>query len=53
LQAVLPCDEADRYLPARRQPSTKAPMEDLLKRACSAGLGVFLATQSPGDFDYK
>ena len=28
-------------------------MEDLLKRARSAGVGVFLATQSPGDFDYK
>jgi hypothetical protein len=28
-------------------------MEDLLKRARSAGVGVFLATQNPGDFDYK
>ena len=28
-------------------------MEDLLKRARSAGLGLLLATQSPGDFDYK
>ncbi len=53
LQAVLLCDEADLYLPARRQPATKEPMEDLLKRARSAGLGLFLATQSPGDFDYK
>jgi Helicase HerA, central domain len=53
LQAVLLCDEADLYLPAQRQPPTKAPMEDLLKRARAAGLGLFLATQSPGDFDYK
>ena len=53
LQAVLLCDEADLYLPAQRQPATKEPMEDLLKRARSAGLGLFLATQSPGDFDYK
>jgi hypothetical protein len=53
LQAVVLFDEADLYLPALRQPATKAPMEDLLKRARSAGLGVFLATQSPGDFDYK
>jgi len=53
LQAVLMFDEADLYLPATRQPPTKAPMEDLLKRARSAGIGVFLATQSPGDFDYK
>jgi hypothetical protein len=28
-------------------------MLDLLKRARSAGLGVFLATQSPGDLDYR
>ena len=54
LQAVFLFDEADVYLPAgTKQPATKAPMEDLLKRARSAGVGVFLATQSPGDFDYK
>jgi hypothetical protein len=53
LQAVFLFDEADVYLPAVRQPATKRPMEDLLKRARSAGLGVFLATQSPGDLDYK
>ena len=54
LQAVFLFDEADLYLPAgTKQPATKAPMEDLLKRARSAGVGVFLATQSPGDFDYK
>jgi hypothetical protein len=53
LQAVFLFDEADVYLPATRQPATKAPMEDLLKRARSAGVGVFLATQSPGDLDYK
>jgi DNA helicase HerA-like ATPase len=28
-------------------------MEGLLRRARSAGVGIFLATQSPGDFDYK
>jgi hypothetical protein len=28
-------------------------MLDLLKRARSAGIGVFLATQSPGDLDYR
>ena len=54
LQAVFLFDEADVYLPAgTKQPATKAPMEDLLKRARSAGVGVFLATQSPGDLDYK
>lgn len=53
LQAVFLFDEADKYLPATSKPATKAPMEDLLKRARSAGVGVFLATQSPGDLDYK
>lgn len=53
LQGVLFFDEADVYLPAQRKPSTKGPMEDLLKRARSAGLGILLATQSPGDLDYK
>lgn len=53
LQAVLMFDEADLYLPANRQPATKAPLENLLRRARSAGLGLFLATQNPGDMDYK
>jgi hypothetical protein len=53
LQAVLMMDEADLYLPAVRQPPSKEPMENLLRRARSAGLGILLATQSPGDFDYR
>ncbi|XXY45979.1 helicase HerA-like domain-containing protein [Sorangium sp. So ce269] len=53
LQAVVMFDEADMYLPALRQPATKAPMENLLKRSRSAGLGIMLATQSPGDLDYR
>ena len=53
LQAVVLFDEADLYLPATSKPATKEPMESLLKRARAAGLGVMLATQSPGDFDYK
>jgi hypothetical protein len=53
LQAVFLFDEADKYLPAVRQPASKGPMEGLLKRARSAGVGVFLATQSPGDLDYR
>jgi energy-coupling factor transporter ATP-binding protein EcfA2 len=53
LQAVLLVDEADLYLPALRQPATKGPMESLLKRGRSAGIGVLLATQSPGDLDYR
>lgn len=53
LQAVLLFDEADVYLPATSQPATKQPMENLLRRARSAGVGVMLATQSPGDLDYR
>jgi DNA helicase HerA-like ATPase len=53
LQAVFLFDEADQYLPAVGKPATKGPMESLLKRARSAGIGIFLATQNPGDFDYK
>ena len=53
LQAVVMFDEADLYLPAQSKPATKEPMENLLKRARSAGIGVLLATQSPGDLDYK
>jgi GTPase SAR1 family protein len=53
LRAVLFLDEADLYLPAQSKPATKEPMQDLLKRARSAGLGVLLATQSPGDLDYR
>ena len=53
LQAVVLFDEADLYLPAVGKPATKEPMENLLRRGRSAGLGVLLASQSPGDFDYK
>ncbi len=53
LQAVVFLDEADLYLPATSKPATKDPMLDLLKRGRSAGLGVMLGTQNPGDFDYK
>lgn len=53
LQAVMLFDEADIYLPATRKPATKEPMQDLLRRARSAGVGIFLATQSPGDLDYR
>lgn len=53
LQLALFVDEADIYLPAQSKPATKEPMQDLLKRARSAGVAVLLATQSPGDLDYK
>jgi hypothetical protein len=53
LQAVGFFDEADLYLPATSSPATKEPMMDLLRRARSKGFGVLLASQNPGDFDYK
>jgi hypothetical protein len=53
LQSLLFLDEADLYMPATSKPATKEPLQDLLKRARSGGLGVMLATQSPGDLDYK
>jgi hypothetical protein len=53
LRAVAFFDEADTYIPATSSPPTKEPMFDLLRRARSGGLGVLLASQNPGDFDYK
>lgn len=53
LQGVILLDEADLYLPATSTPVSKKPVEDLLRRARSKGFGVMLATQSPGDLDYK
>jgi hypothetical protein len=54
LQALVMFDEADLYLPAgASKPSTKEPMQDLLRRGRSGGVGVMLASQSPGDFDYR
>ena len=53
LQAVIMFDEADLYIPANSKPATKEPLESLLKRARSAGIGLILATQSPGDLDYR
>ena len=53
LQAMVMFDEADLYIPANAKPATAEPLQSLLKRARSAGLGLMLATQSPGDLDYK
>lgn len=53
LQSVLFFDEADLYLPAQGKPPTKELMEHGLKRFRSAGIGILLATQSPGDLEYR
>jgi ABC-type cobalamin/Fe3+-siderophores transport system ATPase subunit len=47
-------DEADVFMPAgASKPPSKEPLQDLLKRARAAGLGIILASQSPADFDYR
>lgn len=54
LCTVLLLDEADLYAPAgMSNPPSKGPLQDLIRRARSAGLGVILASQSPADFDYR
>jgi len=53
LQGAVFFDEADAYVPAVGAPPTKEPMFELLRRGRSGGLGILLATQNPGDFDYK
>lgn len=53
LQGVAFFDEADSYVPASSNPPTKDPMFELLRRARGGGIGIMLATQNPGDFDYK
>lgn len=54
LQVLIMFDEADLYMPAgTAKPPSKEPLQDLLKRARTSGLGVMLASQSPADFDYR
>jgi hypothetical protein len=54
LRLVFMIDEADVFMPAGSvKPPSKEPLQDLLKRARAAGLGVVLASQSPADFDYR
>ena len=54
LRAIFMIDEADVFMPAgASKPPSKEPLQDLLKRARAAGLGIVLASQSPADFDYR
>jgi len=54
LRVVFMLDEADIFMPAGAiKPPSKEPLQDLLKRGRSAGLGVVLSSQSPADFDYR
>lgn len=54
LKCLIYFDEVFGYCPpAPRNPSTKAPLMAILKQGRASGLGAFLATQNPGDLDYK
>ncbi len=54
LRALLYIDEMFGYFPPYpRNPPTKEPLLRLLKQARAFGLGLILATQNPGDLDYK
>jgi hypothetical protein len=53
LQAMLVFADAELYLPAQGRSATKEPMEDLLRRARSAGVGILLATAKPAEFDER
>ncbi len=54
LRALLYIDEMFGYFPPYPfNPPTKTPLLRLLKQARAFGLGLILATQNPGDLDYK
>ena len=54
LRALLYIDELFGYFPPHpRNPPTKEPLLRLLKQARAFGIGLVLATQNPGDLDYK
>jgi len=53
LKALLYMDEIFGFFPPTAAPPSKRPMLTLLKQARAHGLGVLLATQNPGDLDYK
>lgn len=52
-RGLIMLDNAQSYLPANGKPPTKEPLEQLLRRARSAGLGILLMANSPGDLDYR
>lgn len=53
LKALLYMDEIFGYFPPVAMPPSKLPMLTLLKQARAFGVGIVLATQNPGDLDYK
>jgi hypothetical protein len=54
LRAIMYIDEMFGYFPPYpKNPPTKDPILRLLKQARAFGIGMVLATQNPGDLDYK
>jgi hypothetical protein len=54
LRALLYVDEMFGYFPPYpKNPPTKEPILRLIKQARAFGIGLILATQNPGDLDYK
>ena len=54
LHTLFVLDGADLFLPAGAgKASPKEPLQELLKRAGAAGLGLVLASQCPGELDYR
>lgn len=54
LRAILYIDEVfGLFPPYPKNPPTKEPILRLLKQARAFGIGLILATQNPGDLDYK
>ena len=53
LQACLYIDEIAPFLPPVKMPSCKESLMLLFKQARKYGVGCLIATQNPGDIDYK
>ncbi len=53
LRALFYMDEIFGYLPPVANPPSKKLFLTLLKQARAFGIGLLLATQNPGDLDYK
>ncbi|MBU1009909.1 MAG: ATP-binding protein [Bacteroidetes bacterium] len=53
IQAVLYIDEIAPFLPPVKMPACKESLMLLFKQARKYGVGCLIATQNPGDIDYK
>lgn len=53
LQALFYIDEIAPYLPPVRKPACRDGLRLLFKQARKYGVGCLIATQNPGDVDYK